>query len=100
MSTYSSLNTYKTQQLTIQIIGMSGKIKLFRTTQNRLQVGLKITLFPLQMILNGKSKKEVVEELNKMNIATPSTYKVDEKIYKYNYKETSKKWTTKNQMTF
>ena len=47
------------------------------------------------MILNGKSKKEVVEELNKMNIATPSTYKVDEKIYKYNYKETSKKWTTK-----
>jgi DNA invertase Pin-like site-specific DNA recombinase/ssDNA-binding Zn-finger/Zn-ribbon topoisomerase 1 len=47
------------------------------------------------MILSGKSKKEVVEELNKMSIATPSSYKMEEGTYNYNYKGNSNIWTSR-----
>ena len=47
------------------------------------------------MIINGKSKKEVVEELNRLGIATPSVYKTEEETYNYNYSDSSKKWDSK-----
>jgi len=47
------------------------------------------------MILSGKSKKDVVEELNKMGIITPSEYKLEEGTYNYNYKGKSNVWTSK-----
>lgn len=47
------------------------------------------------MILDGKSKKDVVNELNKMEILPPALYKVDEGIYNYEIKEKMKKWDTK-----
>ena len=47
------------------------------------------------MILSGKSKKEVVEELNKMNISTPSVYKFEEINYNFKYKGKPNIWTSK-----
>lgn len=47
------------------------------------------------MILDGKSKKDVVVELNKMEILPPALYKVDEGLYNYEIKEKMKKWDTK-----
>ena len=47
------------------------------------------------MILDGKSKKDVVDELNKMQILPPALYKIDEGLYNYDIKETAKKWDAK-----
>ena len=47
------------------------------------------------MILDGKSKKDVIDELNKMQILPPALYKIDEGLYNYDIKETAKKWDTK-----
>lgn len=47
------------------------------------------------MILDGKSKKDVIDELNKMQILPPALCKIDEGLYNYDIKETTKKWDTK-----
>ena len=47
------------------------------------------------MILSGKSKKDVVEELNELGIATPRIHKMENQNFKYNSTETTKKWNTK-----
>ena len=47
------------------------------------------------MILDGKSKRDVVDELNKMQILPPALYKIDEGLYNYDIKETAKKWDAK-----
>ena len=47
------------------------------------------------MILSGKSKKETVDELNNLGIATPRIYKMESQNFKYNTTETTKKWNAK-----
>ena len=42
------------------------------------------------MILSGKSKKETVDELNNLGIATPRIYKMESQNFKYNTTETTK----------
>ena len=83
-----------------QFIGSTAPYGYLRDPKNKYNFiidkkAAKVVKKIFSMILNGKSKKEVVEELNKMNISTPSAYKVEEKIYNYNYKDSSSKWTTK-----
>lgn len=55
----------------------------------------KIVKKIFEMILNGKSKKEVIDELNRLEIPTPSIYKIEEKMYNYEIKDKMKKWNTK-----
>ena len=47
------------------------------------------------MILNGKSKKEVVDELNNLEILPPAMYKIDEGTYNYKIKKNMDKWNAK-----
>ena len=47
------------------------------------------------MILSGKSKKDVVNELNTLNIATPRVHKIENGTIKSTIKESVKKWTPK-----
>ena len=47
------------------------------------------------MILNGKSKKEVIDELNRLEILPPAMYKIEEGTYNYEIKEEMKKWNGK-----
>ncbi len=48
-----------------------------------------------KMILNGKSKREVVEELNELGILPPALYKIEESTYNYKVTESMKTWSTK-----
>ncbi len=47
------------------------------------------------MILSGKSKKDVVNELNSLNIATPRVHKIEKANFKCEVNESIKKWDTK-----
>ena len=47
------------------------------------------------MILSGKSKKDVAKELNSLGIATPRVHKLENDNYKFDIKDSTKKWTTK-----
>jgi len=47
------------------------------------------------MILSGKSKKDVATELNSLGIATPRVHKLENDNYKFDIKDSTKKWTTK-----
>lgn len=50
----------------------------------------KIVKKIFNMILSGKSKKETVDELNNLGIATPRIYKMESQNFKYNTTETTK----------
>ena len=52
------------------------------------------------MILSGKSKKETVDELNNLGIATPRIYKMESQNFKYNTTETTKNGMLKRQMKY
>lgn len=47
------------------------------------------------MILNGKSKKEIANELNQCGILPPALYKMNESIAKSKKTETMGLWNTK-----
>lgn len=47
------------------------------------------------MILNGKSKKEVVDELNNSGCLPPAVYQVEMGLYKHKLKDTMYYWDTK-----
>ncbi|MGN1337004.1 MAG: recombinase family protein [Candidatus Coprovivens sp.] len=47
------------------------------------------------MILDGKSRKEVATELNELNILPPALYKNEESNYNYEIKDNTKLWNNK-----
>jgi DNA invertase Pin-like site-specific DNA recombinase/ssDNA-binding Zn-finger/Zn-ribbon topoisomerase 1 len=47
------------------------------------------------MILSGKSKKEIVNELNSLQIPTPRVYKLESGITNYEIKDSTKLWNCK-----
>ena len=47
------------------------------------------------MIIDGKSRKEVADELNSLNILTPALYKNEETNYKYTVKDKTGIWNNK-----
>ena len=48
-----------------------------------------------QMILSGKSKKEVVYMLNELKILPPRLHKIESSIYNYSLSDSIRKWNTK-----
>ena len=83
-----------------QFIGSTAPYGYLRDPNNKYKFVIdkkagKVVKKIFAMILSGKSKKKVVEELNKMRIATPSVYKLEEGTYNYNYKGKSDVWTSK-----
>jgi len=47
------------------------------------------------MILSGKSKKDVVDELNSLNISTPRVHKIEKSNFKCDINESVRKWDSK-----
>ncbi len=47
------------------------------------------------MILSGKSKKEIANELNSLKVSTPRVYKLENDITHYNINESTKLWNSK-----
>ena len=83
-----------------QFIGSSAPYGYLRDPNNKYKFIIdkkagKVVKKIFSMILSGKSKKEVVEELNKMNISTPSVYKFEEINYNFKYKGKPNIWTSK-----
>ena len=88
------------KKLNGQFIGSSAPYGYLRDPNNKYKFIIdkkagKIVKKIFSMILSGKSKKEVVEELNTMNIATPSVYKLEETNYNFNYKGKPNEWNCK-----
>ena len=52
----------------------------------------KIVKKIFRMILNGKSKDEVIDELNRLGILPPRLYQMQNKEYKFKVTEQMKKW--------
>jgi len=48
-----------------------------------------------EMILDGKSRKEVATELNNLGVLPPALYKIEETKYNYEIKDEMKKWNNK-----
>ena len=48
-----------------------------------------------EMILDGKSRKEVATELNNLGILPPALYKIEETKYNYDIKDKMNKWNNK-----
>lgn len=55
----------------------------------------KIVKKIFSMILSGKSKKEIANELNSLQISTPRVYKLENGITHYNINDSTKLWNSK-----
>lgn len=55
----------------------------------------KIVKKIFSMILSGKSKKEIANELNSLQISTPRVYKLENGITHYNINDLTKLWNSK-----
>lgn len=55
----------------------------------------KIVKKIFSMILSGKSKKEIANELNSLKVSTPRVYKLENDITHYNINESTKLWNSK-----
>jgi len=59
------------------------------------EVSSKVVKKIFKMILDGKSKTEVIDELNKLDILPPRLYQIKDKNYKFDVRTTMQKWDRK-----